>query len=175
MGHDLLHGAHRNLQFEEIYRTHWRSVYNYVYGRLLRAEEAEEVTADVFFAAWEHLDEYDAERARLTTWLGRIAHNKVNDHFRKAYRRQEISVDEFPESMQPTAPSDEEDGGLSDPVTDTAERILRQLSAEERSLLELRYALELSNDEVADIIGVSANAVSHRYRRLLEKCKKLSA
>ena len=172
MGHALLGASHRQLQFEEIYRTHWRGIYNYVYGRLLRAEEAEEVTADVFFAAWEHLDDYDAERARLSTWLGRIAHNKVNDFLRKAYRMREISVDAFPESMQPTAPPAEE-GSLRDPVTDTVERILRLLSEEERNLLELRYALDLSNDEVASILDVSANAVSHRYGRLLEKCKKL--
>ena len=57
---DILGKMHVKLRFEAVYREHWRKIYNYIYGRLLSAADAEEVTADVFIAAWENWEKYDA-------------------------------------------------------------------------------------------------------------------
>lgn len=173
MAGDILGKMHVKLRFEAVYREHWRKIYNYIYGRLLSAADAEEVTADVFIAAWENWEKYDASRAKITTWLGTIAHNKVNDYFRKAYRRKELSVAEFPEPMQPTQAARTE-GSFDDPASERTYEILQQLTEDERNLLEMRYTLDMDNDEVAAVLGASANAVSHRYRRLLDKCRKIS-
>ena len=51
--------------------------------------------------------------------------------------------------------------------------ILRQLSEEERSFLALRYEMKMSNSEIAELIGLTPVAVSQRYHRLLEKCRKV--
>ncbi len=171
MAPDTLGKMHQKIKFEAIYREHWRKIYNYIYGRLLSAEDAEEVTADVFIAAWENWEKYDASRAKVNTWLGTIAHNKVNDHFRKAYKRKELSVGEFPEQMQPIQ---EAAGTFDDPASDMTHMILQQLSEKERDLLQMRYSIGMDNEEVAAILGSTANAISHRYRRLIEKCRKLT-
>ena len=51
---------------------------------------------------------------------------------------------------------------------------MQRLSKEERDLLELRYSLELTNEEVAGLMNLTANAISHRYTRLLEKCQRIA-
>ena len=54
------------------------------------------------------------------------------------------------------------------------EEILRELSAEERDFLSMRYGLGMSNREVAEALGVSEAATAKRYVRLLDKCRKIA-
>ena len=66
------------------------------------------------------------------------------------------------------------EGSFDDPASERTYEILQQLTEDERNLLEMRYTLDMDNDEVAAVLGATANAVSHRYRRLLDKCRKIS-
>ena len=75
--------------------------------------------------------------------------------------------------MQPTQAARAE-GSFDDPASERTYEILQQLTEDERNLLEMRYTLDMDNDEVAAVLGATANAVSHRYRRLLDKCRKIS-
>ena len=70
-------------------------------------------------------------------------------------------------------PSDEY-GQLKNPDNQRIFAILCKLSEDEREFLELRYALELSNREIGRLLNISEKAVSERYRRLLEKCRRLA-
>ena len=69
----------------------------------------------------------------------------------------------------------EEKSSFKDPSNERLYNILRHLSDDERDFLELRYSLELKNQEIANILGISVKAVDNRYRRLLEKCRKIAA
>ncbi|MBQ6673843.1 MAG: sigma-70 family RNA polymerase sigma factor, partial [Spirochaetia bacterium] len=51
--------------------------------------------------------------------------------------------------------------------------ILRQLSEEERSFLAMRYEMNMTNSEIGELMGLTPEAVSQRYHRLLEKCRKV--
>lgn len=62
---------------------------------------------------------------------------------------------------------------MKDPSNEKLYNILIHLSDDERDFLELRYELELKNQEIADILGISVKAVDNRYRRLLEKCRNI--
>src|SRR5436189_5001996 len=69
--------------------------------RLLGSNEAaEELTQDVFLAAWRKASRFDAARGRLSTWLMAIAHNLAIDrlrHDRGAARPALVLMDEVPE------------------------------------------------------------------------------
>lgn len=56
-----------------------------VYARRMLADStvAEDVAQDVMVAMWERAASFNPEKARLTTWLHRIAHNRCIDIIRK--------------------------------------------------------------------------------------------
>ena len=155
-----------DLSFTKVYQEYYRRVFNYAFSRLLQREEAEDATAEVFLAVLQNLRRYDPERGSVGTWINRIAHNAVEDYCRKAYRRRE-----FPVSV--IVREKEGEWEPEQPVNRRAYRILRQLSGEERSFLALRYELDMTNEEIGELMGLAPATVSQRYHRLLEKCRKL--
>ncbi len=165
------------LQFEEVYASYYKKVYNYVYSILMNRESTEDVVSDVFLKVYQHLHEYDGNRASLSTWLYRIAHNAAIDLVKSAASQKETAVEEFVGEMEPSTLDPERTcddfNQLMDIDNQKVFLIMQQLTEEERSFLNLRYALELSNSEIAQRMDSNEKAISERYRRLLAKCKKI--
>ncbi|MBQ7199128.1 MAG: RNA polymerase sigma factor [Selenomonadaceae bacterium] len=111
----------------------------------------------------------------LSTWIGTIARNSINDYFKRASFQRESLMDEPMEDSAKYSYVQEEKSSFKDPSNERLYNILRHLSDDERDFLELRYSLELKNQEIANILGISVKAVDNRYRRLLEKCRKIAA
>src|SRR5262245_36352605 len=103
--------------------------------RLLGSREAaEELTQDVFMAAWRKGARYDPARGRLSTWLMTIAHNMAIDrlrHERGASRPTIVVLDEL------TEPVTDDEEMLID--RETARRSLSMLNPAERLLLTRAY------------------------------------
>ena len=158
--------SENNLLFTRIYQEYYRRVYNYAFSRLLRREDAEDATAEVFIVLLKNIQSYDPQKGSVSTWVNRVAHNAVEDYCRRVYRHKEVF-----------SPADSKDGkGAWEPENEVNQRvysILRQLSEEERSFLALRYEMNMTNSEIGELMGLTPEAVSQRYHRLLEKCRKV--
>lgn len=111
---------------------------------------AEDITQEVFLRLWLKASEFDATRARLTTWLHQMAHNLAIDQHRKRHREVSLEVIDVPD---PAVTSD-----ASEEPFPVAQALL-QLPERQRSALALTYYQDLSNREVADIMGLSTRAV----------------
>lgn len=167
-------GAEDRPAFEHLYRQFYKKIYNYVYGMVLHRETAEDLSDDVFLAAWEHYDGFDPARGSVLSWLSAIARNRVVNYRTSAHTRREISVWVVPEHAGPDHGwQDKEEGTLENPVNRRTYRILKKLTGEEREFLSLRYGLEMTNGEIAQLTGSSPAAVSQKYHRLLEKCRRI--
>jgi RNA polymerase sigma-70 factor, ECF subfamily len=156
------------LAVREIYGRFGRTVYTLGLRLLGSAEAAEELTQDVFVAAWRKGGRFDATRGRLSTWLMAIAHNLAVDrlrHERGAGRPSLVLVDELPEP----APSDEEDVLLE---RETARQALASLSAAEQQLLSLAYYRGWTAREIAEADGIPLGTVKTRLRTALIKLRK---
>ncbi len=163
-------------RFEDIYLTYYRGIYNYIYGFMGHREKTEDLTADVFVSAYRNLSQLDLSRGSFSAWIYSIARNAVRDHRKRAAFRCEVLGD-VPEKADFSAPF-AENGGIDDslknPENIWLQQILERLSDEEKDLLILRYQTGLSNQEVGAVLGLSIDAVSKRYSRLLLKCRKLA-
>lgn len=158
--------------FAALYELYFQKVYRYVYGSLLNRAAAEDVTAEIFFAALAAFDRYDEERGSAAAWLGTIARNKVRNYFKKAHVRHEILGEKVPEEAAMPEFFAEEAKHFRYPENRELFRRLQNLTEAERDFLELRYGMELTNGEIAAFVGISAEAVRKRYSRLIEKCKR---
>lgn len=163
------------VRFEDIYLAYYKGVYNFIYGYLRHRESAEDVTADVFATVHQKISLLDVSRGTISAWIFAIARNAVRDFRKRAVFHREI-LGGAPETLATEMPFPEsggEDDSLRNPDNIWLAQLLRQLTEEENNLLMLRYQMNFSNTEIAEILDMNTSAVSKRFRRLLEKCREL--
>src|SRR5437868_14368462 len=84
--------------FDELYTRYSPRVFGYLFQRLNgNAEEAEDLTADVFTKVYEKIDGFQPQGAPLSAWVFRIAHNKLIDSVRRRPRQTQVGLDDAPE------------------------------------------------------------------------------
>ena len=152
--------------FAQVYEENYSYIYNYVYMMLLHRENTEDVVGEAFVKAMNGYGAFDETRASVRTWLCAIARNTALDHLKSAKRRESQTLEDAPEPY-----IEDEYALLQQDANRQAFTALSALKPEEREFLTLRYKLELSNEEIAQLTGSNAKAVSEKYRRLLLKCR----
>ena len=88
----------------QLYARYARPIFTLGLRLLGSSEAAEELTQDVFLAAWRKAARFDPSRGRLSTWLMTIAHNLAVDRLRRetgVTRPHLVFVDEVPEVSAP--------------------------------------------------------------------------
>lgn len=154
--------------FDQVYEENYDKVYKYTYTILLNREDTEDVVSNTFMAAYAAYDRYDPERASLATWLMRIAHNEAINLVRSAaYSKRS----EMPEYYEVPDSSDDSVRGLED--RDSVIYLYSKLSTAEREFLNMRYAMQMKDAEVAETLGLPVKTVNKRYQRLLVKCREI--
>lgn len=144
-----------------LYRRFARPVFGMGLRMLGSAEAAEELTQDVFLAAWRKAGRYDPGRGRLSTWLMAVAHNLAVDRLRR--RGATVPASATLEELAAVGVSEED--ALLD--RDAARRVLAALSTGERRLLLLSYFRGWTCREIAEAEGIPIGTVKTRLRTLL--------
>jgi RNA polymerase sigma-70 factor (ECF subfamily) len=151
--------------FGSLYERYVDRIYGYVYYRVGDEQDAQDLTARVFYRALSHIDDYHDRGAPFAAWLYRIAHNLVVNWHRDTGRRRDIRLDDA------VALSERSDG--PDRLAEKGEErrllldALRRLPSERQELLILKFVDELSNAEIGRILGRSEGAVKSLYHRTL--------
>jgi len=151
-----------------LYARYARPIFTLGLRLLGSREAAEELTQDVFLAAWRKAARFDPSRGRLSTWLMTIAHNLAVDRLRRetgSTRPHLVLVDEVPEVI-----GADEDEPLME--RDAALRALASLSDAERRLLARAYFGGLTAREIAEDDGIPLGTVKTRLRTALIKVRK---
>lgn len=158
--------------FDAWFREHRPTVYRYIRFRLATREAAEDVTSEVFMKALRALDRYDPNRASPRTWLLRIARNAVTDHLRSLRRRSSlhVSLDRVPDLVA-DVPTQEE-RVLREERIEMILNANRSLRPADQEILSLRYGAGLNNQEIAEALNISGNAVAVRVHRALARLKE---
>lgn len=153
------------------YEAHGREVYGYLRFRLQSADEAEDLTADVFLRAVRAEHRFDPARASARTWLFRIARNALLDHLRRERRRRQVPLGAL-HDLRSDAPSPEERLLWEEEVGRLVSAVAG-LGARDREIIGLRYGSGLETREVADILGVAEPAARTRLWRALGRLREV--
>lgn len=137
------------------------------------ANDADDLTQQVFVAAWRSRDSFDPARGALSAWLVGIARNVTNRSFRgpSEVPHDEVDVDAAgPDGLLGTTADDDHDGTVVDRmVLATA---LRELSEPQRRTLELGYFEGCTQAEVADRLDMPLGTVKSHQRRGLQRLRQ---
>jgi RNA polymerase sigma factor (sigma-70 family) len=147
--------------FEQVYRSHLHHVHGLAARMVHDPALAEDLTQDVFVAAWRALPSFRGESA-FSTWLYRLAIRVVLKGCRNERRHdwQARDAGVRPARQQPRSPE----------LRIDVERAVAALPVKARMILILHDILGFRNDEIAALIGRAAGTVKsqlHRARKLL--------
>jgi RNA polymerase sigma-70 factor, ECF subfamily len=144
--------------FERLFRAYWPRAYRAAYLVTGDASAAEDIAQESFLAAIRNLDRFDGRRP-FGPWLHRIVVNRAIDFTRSRRLRAEVELGD----VHATEPEAEPDDG-------TFGRIAG-LSPEHRAVVVLRYVLEYTPGEIAELLGLPRGTVNSRLRRGLDRMK----
>jgi len=155
--------------WEQIFELHFRSVFGFVRYRLRSSEEAEDIASQVFEIAFSRADRFDYRGVPIEGWLIGIARNLVRDHIKKLVRRG--IDDEFDDSLELSEPDAADAIGLRHDLL----LAMRELTSDQREVLELRFLLDKSVAETAIVMNRSEDAVKNLQRRALAAMQRVLA
>jgi RNA polymerase sigma-70 factor, ECF subfamily len=164
------------VDFQEIYSVFQPKIYRYL-TRLAGADEAEDLTQDVFIKAHQALPGFRGESS-IATWLYRIATHTAYDRMRAASYRYTVQNDPSDESVGEGVeetiagdPSGEEKNPSTEQEYTKKEmkacilNTIAKLPKSYRSVILLSDMEGLSNQEIAEILGITLDTVKIRLHR----------
>lgn len=161
--------------FEDLYQRHKGPVYRYLLRQCRIAAIAEELFQDVWMSLIKARERYEP-RAKFTTYLYRIAHNHLIDH----YRRQSSGVPlSYTEDLDDLSSDASHCGTLQEPAHDLDTRrqvkqlltLIENLPDAQREVFLLRAESGLSLEEIAVATGVNLETAKSRLRYAMAKLR----
>jgi RNA polymerase sigma-70 factor (ECF subfamily) len=151
-------------RFAELYDQNFHRVYAFVARRVRDRAEAQDLTAHVFHQALANLEKFKWRGAPFVTWLYRIASNAIADQARRKLR----------EAGNPTEASSETTVSNDLEIVERRARVFREverLPKDQRRVIVLRFADEMSIREIAAMLGRTEGAVKQLQFRGLENLR----
>lgn len=137
-------------------------------------EDIEDLLQEIFLAVYRNLNDFDP-KLKFSSWIYRIAHNKVISHHRKAKARaQTIDGEEGEKIIQRI--KDEKDlvEIINDKITgEVFEQLFRKIEPKYKEVLVLRYLEEKEYNEISDILKKPTGTVGTLLKRAKQKMKHL--
>lgn len=179
LAEEAKHGAEE--AFRELVERFERPVYALLVRMVRRPELAEDLAQETFLKAWKALGRFDAKR-KFSSWIFKIAHNTALDELRRG-GLVTVSLD-APYSADENPPDLPADLAAENPLLralagesgQVLERAVARLRPAYREILLLRFAREMTYDEIAEVLGVPLGTVKiHIFRARAELLREMRA
>ena len=183
----------------EIYTALGSYIYHFVLGILKSKEDAEDITSEFFIRLWRNADKYKPGNG-YKTYITTIARNMAIDCLR-AKGRESLIDDIFPQKTEDSDVYNTEDlitaGGQSGAVgvlsggesgADSAsgpdvtaneavgkvamEEALEQLKPPEPQIIHMKFALDMTFAEIAEVLKIPMGTVTWKYREAIGKLRR---
>jgi RNA polymerase sigma-70 factor (ECF subfamily) len=153
-------------RFTELYEGNFERVYAFVARRVRNRDDAEDLTAEVFRDALANISKFEWRGVPFAAWLYRIASNAIADRWQRAAKeRGTPTVDDPPDGSAAANPEE-------------AERqarlftLVAGLPADQRRVIEMRFADGKSIREIAQELGRTKGAVKQLQFRGLQSLRE---
>jgi len=161
--------------WEELVRQSHRRIYNLCYRFTGSADDAEDLTQEVFIKVYRTLGSYDQSKGAFPTWLTTMTRNLLVDHFRRSKLERASDSLDTPASEDPDAQPLSHQLADSKPAPDQnvlgrerqamVQAALQKLSPELRETVILRDLQDMDYKEIAQVLKVPEGTVKSRINR----------
>jgi RNA polymerase sigma factor (sigma-70 family) len=163
--------------FEQIIHRHKNKVYSYISLYIRDQALADDLFQDTFMKVIQSVKAgkyYD--NGKFLSWVMRIAHNLIIDHFRRVKQMNTVSNDDYESDIfnsRKFADATVEDDMIRRQIQKDVRKMISLLPEDQREVVILRHYAGLSFKEIAGITDVSINTALGRMRYALINMRKL--
>ena len=151
-----------------LFDKYYKKISNYIYHSTFDKQLTEDLTSDVFLAAFENLGRFQWRRVPFSAWLFRIASNELAMHFRGRKRLKLVPIDGDIGSKE----------SLAKDMADAEDfralyAAIEQLDAKYRIVIALRFFEDKTIFEISEILGKPVGTVKSQLHRGLAKLERI--
>jgi len=169
--------------FGELYNIYVDQIFRFIYFKVSRKEEAEDLTAEVFLKTWQYINEEKAKKIdNLKAFLYQTARNSVIDFYRKKNPTENLFIeqknenDEMEENWSRNEIVDSKKNPLEEMQLNSdveeVKKALQKLKEEYREAILLKFVEEMSISEIANILGKKKGAVRVLLHRAVQALRE---
>ena len=161
----------------QLIERHSRRVRDYIRMMVKDNDVADDILQETFIKAVRVIDagKY-ADKGKFLSWVLRIAHNQVIDHYRAGRNARMVNESDAGYDVLGTLKYSErtvEDEIISEQVDSQIRELVERLAPEQREVVKLRYYDGLSFKEIAEQTNVGINTALGRMRYALIHLRKM--
>lgn len=150
-----------------LYENYSSSLYGVILKITQNEEIAEDALQETFIKVWRNSSKYDSSKAKLFTWLFRIARNTAIDKLRSFNNRyqKEVQIDKSNVYILPT-------GNLNQDVMDIKEHV-GKLEEKYRIVLDALFFQGMTQQEASDELEIPLGTIKSRLKIGLRELRKV--
>jgi RNA polymerase sigma-70 factor (ECF subfamily) len=169
--------------FAELFRLYYKPILGYILRRTGNFEEAVDITADTFFKAFKHINNFSYKGISIKVWIYRIATNELNLYIRQKRKQNSIferisteDIELFNDYLQEDRKEYEIELEKHDQFL-RVQKELKTLPIKYQEVISLKYFEGKENKEIAEILiikeGTLKSLLSRGLEKLREKCNQI--
>ncbi|QQZ09881.1 sigma-70 family RNA polymerase sigma factor [Heyndrickxia vini] len=154
---------------DEIMKQYGQEILQLTYSYVKNRTVAEDLTQEIFVKCYRSLHTYN-QRAKLRTWLWRIAINHCKDYLRSWYNKHVVVTEHESETIGTSKETVEQAVIKMDEDEKLAYEVMN-LPDNYREIIYLFYFEEMRLKDIAEVTGVNENTLKSRLKRAKELLK----
>lgn len=179
--HDLVRQAQAGDReaFGQLYDLYVDDVYRSLRYRVRSRETAEDITSETFLKALKSINSFTWQGYQFKTWLLKIAHNLLADHYKSARYRLESAVGSTLEAevfytiVDPDTAETVEALEMDKIIRAEIRAALAKLKPDHQEVITLRFINQLSLEETAEVMDRRIGAIKELQRRAVRALARL--
>ena len=158
--------------FGTLYDVYMDRIYRFIFLRVSKKSDAEDITQKVFIKAWQSIDRYEIRKnVPFSSWLYRIAKNTVIDYYRT--EKNHSAIEDIPEHEISEEAKDHEKAADDTLKFNQIKEALSELTDNQQDIIIMKFVEELENKEIAEILDKTEVAIRVTQHRALKKLRKI--
>jgi len=154
-----------------LFDKYYSEVFDYIYHCTLDHAVTEDLTSNVFLAAFQHLGRFRWRQIPFRAWLFRIATNEIRMHWRRQKRAKMVSL-QADGNIRAAAPSEADRLEAAEEYR-LVHKALLELRVKYRTVIVLRYFEDKAIAEICDITGRKEGTVKSQLHRGLARLQDI--
>ena len=173
-----LYAEGENTAFDVLLQRHQNRIFSYIYNIVKDKDLADDLFQETFVKAIVTINQGRyTENGKFPAWITRIAHNLIIDYYRQEKAQAQLSCDNDDINILNRKELSEEtieDAIVRRQILSDVKLLVQELPESQKEVLEMRYYMDMSFKEIAQVTGVSINTALGRMRYAILNLRKIA-